>query len=379
MFWHLYKYRLKAMLNSKTEIFWNFVFPILLCTCFVVAFSSINSKAYLFHTIPVAVVYEKDNPEFEATLTAVAKDDSQGEAFMSITDCSADDAKEMLKDNSVDAAIIVGDDISVLVDSQGINQTAIQSFISQYIQKASVIKDIASTNPEQLQTVIDQMSDSTEYIQEASLTDNKIDPLSSYYFSLIAMTALFGSFFGLQCALQMKADTSGVGIRKCICPAGRGKMIIAEFLATYTLQLATMVTLLLYMKFIVRIDMGTQYGYIALTCAVGSLFGVSFGLFVGCIPRLKAAVRDTITVSFSLLSSFLAGLMVSDLKMFLQKNAPAVNMINPATLIQDALYSLLIYNTHERYFLNMIILTAYSVILCVVSLLMTRRESYASI
>ncbi len=379
MFWHSYKYRLKATLHEKEEVFWNFFFPILLCTCFAIAFSSINNKAYLFHSIPVAVVYEQDNEVFKQTITSVGEDDSEGEAFLKISEVSADEADKLLADGDVDAVITVSDSIHMTVTKEGLNQTAVQTFLDQYLQTASVFENVMSTNPEAVKDLTATLSDSVSYIKESSFTKGSVDPLASYYFSLIGMAILFGGFFGLQCAVQMKADMSPEGMRKCLAPIKRGSLIISEFLATFTIHILSLMALLLYMIFILRIDLGGQFGYIALTCAVGSIFGISLGTFIGSIPRLKEAGRTTIFICFSLGSSFLSGLMVADLKIYLQQHAPIVNKINPATLIQDALYSLLIYDTHTRYYSNMITLGIYAVVLFAVSYFMTRRESYASI
>lgn len=379
MFWHLYKYRLKSLINSREEVFWNILFPLFLATCFSVAFSAIGTKAYDFHSIPVAIVYESENDAFQQTIEAISKDDSQGDPFLTITEGTAAKATSLLADGDVDAIITVNDSIEVTVAKSGLNQTAVQSFVSQYLQQASVIQDIMANHPESLDQVLKAMTQSNTYITSSSITDSDVDPLTGYYLSLIGMTALFGGFFGIQCANQLKADLSPVGMRKCISPAHRGKMILAEFAATYTLHVTSLFILLLYMISILQINLGDQFGYIALTCGIGSLVGISSGIFIGSLPKVKEGGKIAIFLIYSLGSSFLSGLMVSDIKNMLQHSAPLVNKLNPGTVIQDSLYSLLIYNTHDRYFSNMIILTIYAVSLCLISYFITRRESYASL
>ena len=61
MFLHLFKYRFKSFLREKEEFFWCLIFPLILFLCFKLAFSSIADKEWAFHSIPVAVVYEKEN------------------------------------------------------------------------------------------------------------------------------------------------------------------------------------------------------------------------------------------------------------------------------------------------------------------------------
>lgn len=378
MFGHLYKYRLKSLLHMKEDIFWCLFFPIILCTCFFAAFSGISDKTNNFHSIPTAVVYEKENAIFKATLDAVSKSDTQGEEFLNVTETDGASAKSLLKDGKVDAIIYVGDEISMTVAKSGLNQTAVQSFLDEFEQKSSLISDIVRENPDKLVSLIGNIFSSRTYISEKKLTDSPMDEMSVYYFSLIGMAALFGGFLGSSVARQMQPNITPEGMRKSTAPVKRHTMIAAEFLAAYTLQLISMAILLFYMICVLRINLGNEAGYVALTCATGSLVGIASGIFVGSLP-VKENVQIAIFLVYSLGSSFLSGLMVHPIKIWIEKSVPIINCINPATLIQDALYSLVIYNTHERFFTNIITLTVISVILCTLSYLMTRRKSYANL
>ena len=378
MFGHLYKYRLKSLLRMKEDIFWCLFFPIILCTCFFAAFSGISDKTNNFHSIPTAVVYEKENAIFKATLDAVSKSDTQGEEFLNVTETDGASATSLLKDGKVDAIIYVGDEISMTVAKSGLNQTAVQSFLDEFEQKSSLISDIVRKNPDKLVSLIGNIFSSRTYISEKKLTDSPMDEMSVYYFSLIGMAALFGGFLGSSVARQMQPNITPEGMRKSTAPVKRHTMIAAEFLAAYTLQLISMAILLFYMICVLRINLGNEAGYVALTCAAGSLVGIASGIFVGSLP-VKENVQIAIFLVYSLGSSFLSGLMVHPIKIWIEKSVPIINRINPATLIQDALYSLVIYNTHERFFTNIITLTVISVILCTLSYLMTRRKNYANL
>lgn len=372
MFRHIFKYRFLSFLRARQETFWTALFPLILGTCFMVAFSGIESKAYTFHTIPVAVVYETENEIFRTVMSGVASDDSQGEPFLSVTETDDSSALELLNDKKVDGIITVTDTVELTVKQNGINQTALQSFLTQYLQKVELINKLGPAH-------IQEIFDTKDFITEDSLNKNNVGTMTCYYFSLIGMAALFGGFFGTKCAGQMKADQTPEGLRKCISPAKRNVLIAAEFLASYAIHMCSMIILMLFMTFVLKVDFGNQIGYVLLTCAAGSLVGIASGMFVGSIPKLKEGIRVTIFLCYSLGSSFLSGLMVADIKIYLQHHAPIVNMLNPATLIQDSLYSLVIYDTHERFFLNIAVLAGYALVLCVASYFMTRRESYASL
>lgn len=378
MFLHTYKYRLKAFIRSKLETFWTFFFPIILCTCFAAAFGNISEEAYIFKSIPVAVVYESNNIPFKAVLEQVAADTSSGEEFLTITETDMEDAKKLLDDDKVDAVIVVSDDISMMVSHAGINQTAVQTFLSTYLQKEALYKELLANETLNIDELMATVTEDVNCIKEENMTKENPDPLVAYYFSLIAMAILFGGYIGSKCGREMNGNTTGVGIRKCISPVPKIKLILAEFLATFTIHIAALFVLLIYMLFILKLDIGNQFGYIALTCFIGSLFGISTGIFWGTLP-FSEDVQTTLVTIFSLVSSFLSGLMVHVIKIYIEEYAPIVNKINPATIIQDALYSLMMYDTHERYFENMTLLFIYAVVMILVSVLLTRRNRYANL
>jgi ABC-2 type transport system permease protein len=67
------------------------------------------------------------------------------------------------------------------------------------------------------------------------------------------------------------------------------------------------------------------------------------------------------------------------MKYIVEKNVPILSYINPATLITDGLYTLYYYNSHERYFINISLLSVLSILFCFITYLNIRREKYASI
>ena len=77
--------------------------------------------------------------------------------------------------------------------------------------------------------------------------------------------------------------------------------------------------------------------------------------------------------------SFLAGMMMVEMKYILAEKAPIIAKINPVTMITDGLYSLYYYDSLDRYFYNIISLIIFSVIMIGASYLFIRRKKYDSI
>ena len=379
MFLHIYKYRLKSFFREKEEFFWCLIFPLLLFLCFKVAFSAIADKEWTFHSIPVAVVYEQENQLLEETLNSIATDDSQGEAFMKITTTDYDSAKVLLEDNKVDGIIFVDDEVTLIVNKTGLNQTALHSFINMYLQQVDAVQNVATTNPQYVNTLAASLSEDIEFIKKDSIANGSMDPMESYYFSLIAFAALSGGYYGIRCATQQKANSTKEGVRKSISSAKKSVLLVAELCATYTLHLIIMAVLVFVMFFIMKMDFGGKIGYVALTCAVGSFTGVSNGLLIGSIPKLRGVLQTVIYAAYTLISAFLSGLMVGNMRILIEHYVPIINKLNPATLISDSLYALNMFDTYERYFTNIITLAVIGILSLAISIVFTRRKSYASL
>lgn len=377
MFLHVYKYRLKSFIREKEEFFWCLIFPLLLFLCFRVAFSAIAEKEWTFHSIPVAIVYEKENEILDSVLSNIANDDSQGEPFLKITETDYSSALELLDDKKIDGIIVCNNEVSLVVATTGLNQTALHNFINSYLQQENAIKNIAKDNPQMLESFTSSMTEETNFIKKSSFTKESMDPMESYYFSLIAFAALSGGYYGMRCATQQMPNTTKEGMRKSISGCKRGLLLISELLATYTIHLVIMAAIVIVMCIFMKMDFGGKIGYVVITCAVGSFTGVSNGLFLGSIPKIKGGLQTVIYVAYTLLSAFLSGLMVGNMKIIVEHYVPVINRINPATLIADSLYALTMFDTYERFFINIITLFAIGVVSLLGSIIFTRRKSYA--
>jgi ABC-2 type transport system permease protein len=99
----------------------------------------------------------------------------------------------------------------------------------------------------------------------------------------------------------------------------------------------------------------------------------------GQVIRGSESVKIGILIGTSMLMSFLAGLMWVDVKDIIAGKAPVLSYVNPAALISDAFYSLYVFDTHRRFFINIGMLCLISAVMCMASFMLLRRERYASI
>lgn len=377
MFIHIFKYRLRKIIKSKTELLWSLVFPLILGSCFFVAFGNMTSKDESFNSIPVAVVIEKEDADVKAALeeTSGTSDDD----IINITYLDREQARDALANGEVNGIIYLNDSISLEIFENGIKESVLKCFLDRFTQTYQTITTVAAYDPTKIEIIQSQLEKTPDYNKNIALTDGNMDPMVQYFFALIAMTCLYGCFSGLTCSTEVKANMSALAARRAIAPVNRSILIAADFFATSFVQFINVTLLILYLQFILKINFGNQFGYILLTSLVGAVIGVAYGFFIGSLPKISEGTRQGLSIGSTMLACFLSGLMYGDMKIIIQHKWPILNKINPAALLTDAFYSLNVYTDHQRFYTNLALLLVFAFILCAASYLMTRRERYASL
>ncbi len=376
MFAHIYFYRLKYILRDYQNLFWTAAFPLILATLFGLAFSNLNS-AETFSLTPVAVVDNaayKTNAVFQAALTS----DTVDEGLFKITLCNKAEAERLLQDNTVLGILELSseDSLTVTVRQSGIRQSIIKSFADTYLQTTSSYLTVAKTNPLALQNI--RPSGDYNAIADVPLKNN-LDNVMVYYFALIAMACMYGSFQGLAAVYDAQANQSEVAARASIAPVHKLKLFGAYLSAALTVQIASVLLLIGYLHFVIGIDFGVKVGWTLLAVVISSGMGVTFGAFISALLKQQQGLKIAVIIAISMVCSFLAGLMYRDMKYLVQKHVPILGWLNPANLIADAFYALYYYDTLNRYLLNIGMLTAFSALFFGVVYLIMRRQKYASL
>lgn len=175
MFLRLFLYRLKSIFLQKDLTFWTLAFPLILGTFFYLGFGRLlNGTELELNTIPAAVVTVHENTAFETVLKEVEKSD--GKALFDLTFTDEDTAIAMLKENKATGIFYVDATPHLTVAENGMEQTLMQSFLSQYCTQSSVFEKIAAEHPEKLADSIDFLSKRHSYGREISLANASYDP-----------------------------------------------------------------------------------------------------------------------------------------------------------------------------------------------------------
>ena len=84
-------------------------------------------------------------------------------------------------------------------------------------------------------------------------------------------------------------------------------------------------------------------------------------------------------MSVTMALSFLAGMMIKNMRELVDKNIPILGQINPVSMITKALYSLYYYDDLNIYFQNLFSLIIFTFVMITISYIILRRKKYDSI
>ncbi|MDD3172955.1 MAG: ABC transporter permease [Herbinix sp.] len=377
MSFQLYCTRLKCLFRNRENMFWCYMFPILLATCFFFAFNNLY-KVEDFETIQIA--YDNEGQEADAfkELLSTAKM-SDDKLMFDITYCDKTKAKQLLENGNIEAYIVGSENPMLYVKENGLNETIIKSFLDNYKQMSGTVETILKENPNAIKEgLLDDVMQYKEFIDEVK-SDKNPDSLLIYFYSLMAYTCIFAANWGLDEVANIQANLSGRGARMSVSSINKMKLFVCNLLAAFTAQLGSMILLFLYMFYIIKVDFGENLGYLLIICLIGSFTGLALGGTVGVWVKKKAEVKEAILTLIVLGGGFLSGMMIADMKVIIAEKFPLLGYINPVNLVADAMYSLYYFDTYDRFYLDVVILGIITVVLCIASYVGIRRKNYASI
>lgn len=393
MFIHNFKYSLKALLRNKMLIFWTFAFPIILGTLFKVAFSNIENSEKL-DIINIAIVQNEEFENNEAFKTSFEKlsDENNEDRLFNTKYTTKEEAKDLLNKGEIIGYMELKQDRPVLTFvTNGIDETVFKHVAEEIVQTSDIIKQLSQT---QIQKQIASGNYNINYdeiynkaiemakednVELKNISNSNLSYTMIEFYTLIAMTCLYGGMLSMVSINQSLANMSNKGKRITVSPTKKNIIILSSLLASYIVQLIGLVILFLYTLFVLGVDYGSNTGLIMLLAIIGSFAGLALGTFVGTIFKANENTKTGILIALTMLWCYLSGMMGITMKYIVDKNVPIVNKINPASMITDGFYSLYYYDKLDRYWFNIASLLIFALILVVISFFSLRRQKYDSI
>lgn len=382
MFFHSFKYSLLTILRDKGLVFWCFLFPIVLSLLFNFAFSNLGASE-TFDTIPVALVTE-DLPE-EAEIPQTLKDLKEGDKnFLEVHECATmDEAEELLNAKEV-AGIFTYDDALVLtVNSQMksflVQQSILSAFTDQYNLVYSTMLETMENDITKMPLLAEQLQKDTHYLTDKKFTEGDVSEKLTYFFNLIAMACMYAAFMGNQVSNYNQANLSAQAARRAVSPTRKWISALSGILAAVLLEFVAIMTAVGFIHFVLGISFGEEVLQVALLVFAGSALGVSLGYFVGSMGHATVDTKFGILVCVSMGLCFTSGLMFGAIQVLIDGVFPLFNKLNPAALISNSFYAMVVCPSPERYSTNLLTILAEALILTVLGVLKTRRSKYASL
>ncbi|MFR2534553.1 MAG: ABC transporter permease [Clostridia bacterium] len=393
MFIHNLKYALKTLFRSRMLLFWTFAFPIILATFFNMAFSNIENSEKLT-IINIAIVdnaYFETNEIFRQAFKQLSDEESSSRLF-NTQYVDYEEAQRLLKEDKITGYLFMTEEENkVIVNGNGMNETIFKYATEEIMQTADMVDYLATEeiakemiNQNQIvnyagiyQNVMEKLQKQDVKIQNIS-KDNMSYTMVEFY-TLIAMTCLYGGILGTVAINQNLANMSANGKRVSVSPVSKSKMIFSSVLASYITQLIGLALLFVYTIFVLKINYGNNFLLILLLSLCGCLAGLTLGVAIGSILKSSDNVKTGVVISITMLGCFLSGMMGITMKYVIDKNMPILNKINPAGMITDGFYALYYYDTLNRYWVNVISLLIFAAIMIALSITSLRRQKYDSI
>ena len=365
MFLHSFKNTFRYLLRQREMLFWALIFPIVLGIFFKLAFGGITENEK-FKTIDVAVNESLlDDENFNSFMKEM-----EDEEYFRVTYASSADILD--EDDSIKAYIDSMD--KIYTKKSGISETIVETIMNAYSQKAAMITRIMQKDP---MTDLSKIMDVDNHIKDVSRKN--MDPVNAFFYTLLGMTTIYGYMWGMYVIYQYEANLSTNAKRNAVSPVKKSVNLGAAVLASWIINFAITLFFIFYLDKALGVSFGDRVLPLIALSALSSLTGVCFGIFLGVSNKANIDTKIGMGIAITMMMSFLAGMMKSDMKVIIAEKAPIINKINPVAIVTDAVYSLYYYDSMTRFMQNMIYLGIITLVFIVASLFFMRGKEYESL
>jgi len=325
----------------------------------------------------------KDDLPFIKVLNDLTYDDGN-KMVEEVEGITHEEAEKMLSDGDIAGIITVDSmqDIYLLVNGNGVKHSILSTIISEYKLEAGKAIDTINDDHENLERsseIMDESTESIEYIEAKSTAGDNKDPFIAYFYNLIAMIAIMGSTASLNVIVMSQANQSDVGIRVDMSPSIKIIHELAQLLAVVILQSIILIFTLTYLIFILGINFGGNITFIYLTTLLAGLVGDTLGFMIAHFGKIAIDKKEAFLMAIFLGGGFMSGLMYGDMKIIVEQKAPWFNRINPSAVITDAFYALNVFGVGPRYYRALMYILITSGVMLLIGCILSRRSSYKSL
>ena len=277
---HLYVLKLKTTFRDRPLMFWTMIFPLALTLIFYFVFQNIKNVDD-FETIKVGYV-ETNFGENEKNLTLMMSQinyENRDVKLFSLSTHTLEDGLEKLDKKEVTALIDFEEDKFIFYTKESsIYATITKSVVDEYIHASGLIYEMitisnGATTPEE---AFNKYINQANYVKKHGNTE--LDVVNIYFYSVIAMTLMYGAIIGLKEAVLLQPNYLPASKRIAMSRFSKGRMFITSITTTFTVQIVQMTLFLLFVFLILKIqvfNIGLTLLLIFLGMIMSSILGYS--------------------------------------------------------------------------------------------------------
>lgn len=419
--WSTFVTTLKTNLRNRSALFWLIVFPLALSTLFNGMLANLD-EGYEIKAVPLAVVQDTNWDKADSAKafigvlsgkeqtpsgtggTASTGSDAAGKRTVLIKAVDADSldaARAAFADGRTDgylrvdgdgrlsltlspatASAIRGGAMSTASDSNtAITVAAIDTMIDMYNRTDTAVRDLIAHHPQAAASreFWSSVGDVTGLARETSLTNAKPDTTARYYYALLGMACLMAMGYSISAVTTAQANLSALGIRRTVAPLGRGRQLIAGFLASWLCSAVSLTIALAYIRYVCGIPLGGREPVAVVAVAVASFMACALGTMIGAIPKLPHSVKMGLTSAIPCALSLFSGLygqFAMDMSDWIDRNAPVLALVNPAQQVTNLFYDILYYDDYRPFATTCGVLIAMSAVFLAAGVVMLKEQRY---
>ncbi len=344
------KYYFLRFVRTPDILFYTFGLPLILASLYFFASSSLIEGD--IEAVPIGVTTES-TPFY-----------SYGEILsdievLDVTTMSEEEGRELLEAEEIE--VYVKQDGNLLMNESNLNTSIVKSIMDQVKQTTAMGLDALN------------MDYTTEFVKMESTPGSYIVIM---FFGLIAMVSLYGGFYGVQISTEILAPLSSLASRLSSTPLKRYRYIGLNALNAVLVNFAANIILIIYIQYVLGIQVVNHFGYSLLLIFLGNIFGIMLGIIVGLIPKLKIDGKTQIVVASTLILTFIAGGMVPGVKQFVNNTIPWFNTVNPVNIITENFYRINLLNDTTILSQGILIMAVYIILMFAFSVYYLRGKRY---
>jgi ABC-2 type transport system permease protein len=342
-------YQGKNLLRDAGFSFWSLIYPLIMAVFFYMTLSGVLD----FQLENINVGIDSENP-----ISYILEDID----FVNVHKVPEDEVLKKLDSEEIDG--FIDEDLNIKVNKSGINQTIIKEIVEQ-------IKQMKKLN-----RPIEKYDFSIDYILGRN---QKANPLIIIFYSLIAMVSAYGVFAGIETVILIQANLSNIGARVNITPIKKHKFLLAGVIVALLLNLFANGILLIFIKYVLKLNLFNELKYSTILIIMGNLFGVALGVFIGSCNKKSESTKTIMAIAIMLFLSFLSGMMNTQIKVMIDEKAPILAKLNPISIITNNLYRINLLKSTKSVGEGILILSIESIVLIFISYIFLRGKNYDSI